>query len=434
MQHTRNEPLIAVVCERRHRGRVDQLVAALRDGVGDGTWRQATSRRRRPPSNPFRGGLVGKFRLRRVQVEYEEVADISPDAYRAAIGRILTRLPRTPDLGFVQTCRAFEELPDARNPYLVAKAAFMTAGVPVQAMHIETMEMAEANLAYTINNMALAMYAKLDGTPFVMSTRMPATHELVIGLGCSEVGMGRFGPRTRYVGLTTVFQGDGRYLVWGQTREVEFSDYAAALLENLRTTIRMVREQNNWQPGDQVRLIFHVYKPLKHVEMDAIRDLVSELVTDKHKAEFSFLDISHHHEFSLFDPTQQGTNYYSLETGSGTKGIGVPTRGACLQLNERMALLQLVGTKEVKTAGQGLPRPLLLDLHPGSDFKDLTYLARQVFHFSYLSWRSFFPSPEPITILYSRLIANALGSLAHVPTWNGDALTVGTLRNAMWFL
>jgi len=88
----------------------------------------------------------------------------------------------------------------------------------------------------------------------------------------------------------------------------------------------------------------------------------------------------------------------------------------------------------VKTGEQGAPRPLLVELHAKSDFTDLTYLVRQVFHFSFMSWRSFFPAVEPVTILYSRLIANALGNLKLVPGWSSEVLTVGSLRSSKWFL
>ena len=103
-------------------------------------------------------------------------------------------------------------------------------------------------------------------------------------------------------------------------------------------------------------------------------------------------------------------------------------------LGPRTALLQLVGAKEVKTWSQGMPRPLLLELHPDSDFSDLTYLVRQVFHFSYMSWRSFFPSHEPVTILYSRWIARMLGSLNAVSDWDSVVLNQMRDRRAMWFL
>ncbi|TCL89538.1 argonaute-like protein [Rhizobium sp. PP-WC-2G-219] len=433
MQHERNEPVVAIICESRYRGRIDQLARALRDGIGEDAWRDAMRGRPKALENPFQGGLVGKLRLSRVQFEYEEVGDDSPEAYHDAIQKLLSRLPETPDLALVQVRANFKSLRNEKNPYFAAKAAFMTVGVPVQSIQAETADMQISNLAYMANNLALASYAKLGGTPFVISTRMPATHELIVGLGYTEISEGRFGPKSRFVGITTVFQGDGRYLVWGQTREVEFENYASALLASLKTTIDAVRKENNWQPRDRVRLIFHVYKPLKHVEMDAIRQLVQDLLKGEHEVEFAFLDISRYHDFAIFDPSQEGTAYFS-DRKRLLKGIGVPPRGLCLQLDSRTILLQMTGTKEVKTDEQGLPRPLKLTLHHESDFRDMTYLARQVYSFSYMSWRSYFPAIEPVSISYSRLIAGALGNLRSMPGWNSSVLTAGSLRNRLWFL
>lgn len=433
MQHERNEPVIAIICESRFRGRIDQLARTLRDGADEDAWQDAMRGRNKVPENPFRGGLIGKLRLSRVQFEFEEVSEPTPEAYRQAIQRLLARLPETPDLALVQTRAEFKQFRNDRNPYFAAKAEFMAVGVPVQSVQAETADMQPANLAYMANNLALASYAKLGGSPFVISTRMPATHELIVGLGYTEVSEGRFGPKSRFVGITTVFQGDGRYLVWGQTREVEFENYADALLASLKTTIDTVRKDNNWQPRDRVRLIFHVYKPLKHVEIDAIKQLVQDLLKGEHEVEFAFLDISRFHDFALFDPSQEGVNYFA-DRRRLLKGVGVPLRGICLQLDERSALLQLTGSKEVKTGEQGLPRPLRLTLHPESDFSDLTYLARQVYSFSYLSWRSYFPAVEPVSITYSRLIANALGNLRSIPGWTSNVLTAGALRSRMWFL
>jgi hypothetical protein len=231
----------------------------------------------------------------------------------------------------------------------------------------------------------LACYAKLDGIPWVISTSGPITHELVIGLGSSEVAQGRLGPKMRYVGVTTVFQGDGRYLLWGLTREAAFEHYADALLESLRTTIRYVKTQNAWQPGDKVRLVCHAYKPLKNCEIDAIKGLVKELIKDEFQVEFAFLDISWWHPYHIFDPRQ------------------IPPRGLCLQLDRSRGLLQLTGPYDVKTEEQGLPSPLFVDLHTESDFTDMIYLLRQIYHFTYISWRSFFPASEPVTIMYSQL-------------------------------
>jgi hypothetical protein len=434
MHNEKNDPVVAVVCEKGYRGRVEQFVASLRDGFSDDEWVAATSWQKRRTENPYHGGLTGKYRLGRISLEYEEVQSPDADAYRHAVARLLSRLPKAPDFALVQIRKAFELLYGGKNPYLIAKAGFMQAGVPVQAVHIESVEASAHQVPRILNNISLSSYSKMGGTPWVISTRNPTSHELVIGLGYAEAAETRLGEKTRYVGITTLFQGDGRYAVWGLTREVEFSDYATALLESLRTTIRHVREENDWRGGDEVRLIFHVYKPLKYKEIDAIKALVATMVSDQFSVKYAFLDLSHYHGYQLFDPSEQGVSYSSGRGSQSVKGVGVPRRGIALQLDSRTALLQLTGPAELKTASQGIPRPLRIELHKDSDFTDLTYLVRQIYHFTYVSWRSYFPAAEPVTIAYSRMIAKALGSLRPVPGWNSSVLTVGSLRSTLWFL
>jgi hypothetical protein len=419
MHHSRSSPVIAVVCESRHRGTVEQFVDALCNGFPDALW-QGT-----PSHNPYRGGLQGKFRLTKIRLEYEECAGATAEHYRAAAKRLLERLARTPDLALVQIREAFMDLPPNDNPYFVTKALFMSASVPTQAVRIEKIDGDVSGLPYLLNNVALASYAKLDGIPWVISTRGTTTHELVIGIGYTEVSTGRMEARNRYVGITTVFQGDGRYLVWGITREVPADDYADELLRTLRGAIRHVQSENGWEAGDKVRLICHVYKRLKNSEVDAIKALVRELLEGNYAVEFAFLDVSTFHPYRLMAPSQRGVR---------GRGKGVPDRGVCLQLDKRRVLLHMTGPGDLKTNDQGLPKPLLIELHPDSDLTDLAFLSRQVYHFTFASWQSFFPASEPVTISYSRMIANLLGSLRLVRGWDSTILSVGGLRERRWFL
>ena len=415
-----NDPEIVVLCNKAAKGRMEQFAKSLRDGIDE-------------ENGLFSGGLIGKFRLTNVRFHFVDIGDDTAQEYSAAASKVLEELPQTPVLALVLVREEHKQRISAQNPYFVAKSLFMRAGVPVQAVRIETIEEPHGR-AYSLNNLALAAYAKIGGVPWVISTRGVATHELVIGIGCTEVGSSRLGNRTRYVGITTLFQGDGRYLVWETTREATFDTYPEALLESLRKSIRFVQTQNKWQADDNVRLVFHVYKPLKRVEIETVKELVKEILDD-YPVEFAFIDVSHYHPFQIFDPRQSGKNYWSSKIQQrAVKGVYTPMRGTSLLLGPRTALLQLVGVREVKTWEQGMPRPLLLELHPDSDFSDLTYLVRQAFHFSFMSWRSFFPSHEPVTILYSRWIANLLGNLKMVPGWDSSALNHMRDRRAMWFL
>jgi hypothetical protein len=415
-----NDPVIAVLCDKQVRGRMDQFAKLLRDGLDDETGR-------------FAGGLVGKFRLTNVRFQFAEVLGDTAEAYEAAANRVLDELPQTPALGLVQVRQDHRQRASGQNPYFVAKSRFMRAGVPVQAVRIETVE-EQRGRAYTLNNLALATYAKIGGIPWVISTRGVATHEIVIGIGSTEIGTSRLGQRSRYVGITTLFQGDGRYLVWETTREAAFENYPQELLTSLRKSIGFVSDQNKWEANDPIRLIFHVYKPLKRTEIQAAKSLVAEML-EEHPVEFAFLDLSHQHPFQIFDTSQTGVTYWSADLRrKAKKGVFAPDRGTAFLIGPRTALLQLVGAREVKTWDQGMPRPLLLELHPDSDFSDLTYLVRQAYHFSFMSWRSFFPADEPVTILYSRWIANLLANLRAVPNWDASALARMRDRRAMWFL
>ena len=435
MLHETNEPLLAVVCEATQRVRVQQFVAELRDGFSDSEWKEATKRAYKKKENPYSGGLLGKYHLRRVRDEYEEVPDRSPEAYRAAIRQLLERLPRLPDLALVQIRAEDREQKGNDNPYFVAKAEFMAQGVPVQAVQAEKIEYGPRQLPYLLNNVALASYAKLGGTPWVISTKNPSSREVVVGIGYTESFDRRLGPRKRYVGITTFFQGNGRYLAWGTTRDVEFEGYAEALLDSLRNTIRHIESENEWEPGDRVRLVFHVYKPLKRVEMESVRSLVEGMLADRYEVEFAFLTLSSWHDYYLFDPGQNGAPYYPPDRrGTVIKGAGVAERGLCFQLDPHRALLQLTGPSELKTDLDGVPQPLLIEVHPDSDVDDLTYLVRQVYHFSFLSWRSFFPADAPVTILYSKWIAQRLADLRSVDGWDSRAVTTGALRDSKWFL
>ena len=85
----------------------------------------------------------------------------------------------------------------------------------------------------------------------------------------------------------------------------------------------------------------------------------------------------------LFDETQAGE--IDFETKS-KKGVYAPARAGYSQCASRDVLLALTGPREVKRSQDGVPRPVLLRLHPESSFTDITYLTKQVFAFSCHSW------------------------------------------------
>jgi argonaute-like protein implicated in RNA metabolism and viral defense len=247
-------------------------------------------------------------------------------------------------------------------------------------------------------------------------------------LGSASIGEGRLGKRERIVGITTVFTGDGNYHLSNLSQAVPMADYGEALLDSLRVTISKVQQELNWQKRDHVRLVFHSFKPFKDVEADAVKEAVAEL--SDYDVDLAFIHIADNHPYGLFDESQGGVFDPRVRK---VKGVYAPERGYFLRLSKYEVLMTTTGAKDIKHPEHGMPRPILLKLHRNSTFNDTTYLARQVFAFTCHSWRSFFPSQMPVTILYSDLIADLLGNLATVSFWNPDSM-LGRIGKTRWFL
>jgi hypothetical protein len=420
---TPTRPRICVVCQRDHKGRIEQFVRKFLRGVTAPGSRRA----------PFAKGFVRKYALEDATTDFYETDGASAVAYQKAVYRAITAQTEQGfryDLALVETEERFHVLRGTTNPYLVTKAEFMSHQIPVQEFKIETTDIPDSRLQYVLNNMALATYAKLGGgVPWLVRAHLPIAHELVIGMGSAHIGDGRLGDTERVVGITTVFSGDGNYCVSTLSRAVSFDDYGNELLDSLQSTIGRLARSMNWQPKEHVRLVFHAFKPLREAEEEAVKALIATL--GDYDVEYAFLHVVENNPILLFDEAQKGEPAY--DGRGGVKGVCAPTRGCFLRLSGHEVLITLTGAKEVKQASDGLPRPIILRLGRGSTFNDMTYLTRQVNTFACHSWRSFFPSPLPVTILYSELIARLLGHLSTLPQWN-PAQMLGRIGETRWFL
>lgn len=212
------------------------------------------------------------------------------------------------------------------------------------------------------------------------------------------------------------------------SRVVPFEEYRSAVIEMLRGALERARADMNWQKGDEVRLIFHSFKPMKDDEAEAVKAIATDLAKDFH-LDFAFLHVAQDQPLALFDSEQGGVKAF----GGGNKGAYAPARGGYIHLGRGATLLSLVGPGELKKAADGLPSPILLRLHRSSSFYDMEYLTKQVFNFSAHSWRSFNPAGMPVSILYSQLIARLLGQLGALPGFSADSL-IGRLNRLRWFL
>lgn len=414
-------PIILCICNRSTRGNFTNFLHGLKDGL--------------PQSKYFQKGLQRKYDLQDVILNIREIQEYTIDKY---LNAIRGEDENKPHLAIIEIPAVFKRYDDQTNPYYAIKAKLLSMEIPVQFV---TTEIIKNHNEYILNSLALQIYAKLGGTPWVLPSQRSVDREIIIGIGHSWLRKNQYSgaEQNRVVGITTFLSSDGQYLLGDKVKDVAFESYFAELLKSLKQSIQRLSTEQGWSDGETVRLIFHIFKPIKNTEFDVISQLVKEF--SQYKIKFAFVTISRSHPNMLFDTNQQGIQKYG---GNTTIGAFIPNRASNIILDDETCIVQMLGANELKNSKQGMSKPIQIKLrtpqgnYDNSDLKDLlyydlSYITQQIFSFTYLSWRSFLPGEEPATMKYSNLISGLLGKMRNVPGWNADNLNYG-LKRKKWFL
>jgi hypothetical protein len=420
------EPRLLVVCPTEARDDVDRFVRRLRDGMATEGFAR------------FGRGLVGTYRLTRLATRFApvvlgaatEIGQRYVDVLRDHLGK-----DRAPDVVLVAV-RDEDAFVENDNPYLAAKAFLLAQGIPSQEVRTSVVRSRPSGLPYILENVAVAIYAKLGGCPWTIRPSLPLTKEVVIGMAHAEFG-GRYSPLRRFMGITTVFSSDGTYLLAAGSPRCDYENYPEVLAASVRDTLGRLAKEQGWVAGDVVRLVFHSPKPLTGKEIETIANVAVRALGDGIQFESAFLTIETKHPFKVIAPQERGRDSF-VERLDGTRGKAIvgecaPQRGLVIDLGRSKRLLCVNGPMLMKREGESIPQPLKITLHKSSTYSDMTALTRQVFHFTGLSWRSMLPVTEPVTIFYPHLIARLLARLSTRSDWSDDLLDT-RLRRSRWFL
>jgi len=412
----RPTPRLLVVFPQGAQGAVEKFVRYLRDGI--------------PGHKGFEAGFAKTFGLVNPRFDLVPIpaSGRSPvQSYRNAVTAALAG-GELPDAAIVIVTDQDGDLPDVENPYLHSKAVLLMSGVATQHARLSNITSRPAALQYILQNISIALYAKMQGVPWTVDHDLTIADELVIGIGTAELSDSRLEERQRYVGITTVFRGDGNYLLGQLSRDATYAECPEVLRDSTRDVIDEIKRRNGWLAGDTVRIVLHAAKPPRNVDFARLMSDAIQTVGEEQHVEFAFVTVSHEHPFALFDLSEAGK-----QTTKGPKGVYAPDRGTIVQTGKYSRLITTTGVSLVKRAGLPLPRPLQVHLHRHSTFTDLHYLSEQVLKFTGLSWRSTQPAADPVTIYYSELIARQLARLRVVPDWSPTLLDT-RLRTSKWFL
>jgi hypothetical protein len=397
-------PRFLAVCSAYNRGKFAQFMGALQNGIATSRW--------------YPKGLINLYRMNGINWDVCEVKDYNADN---VYNSILSKIENDGyDLVFVegQEPRLGESLAD--NPYWRAKSLCLSNGIPFQSILPWRTRQPKEKIDRILGPLALQVYAKLGGTPWAIESSADVDHEIIVGVGHYIERESEFqgGGQHRFVGVTTFFSAEGSFILASKCRAVPYDEYLTALLESLRSSIAQIAEEGTWRNSQTIRLVFHIFKPLRRDEVEVIDQLVKEF--PQYDIRYAFVTISTSQPLVMFAESSRGE-------------LSVPLRSTNLLLSPRESLIQLKGQNEIKYSKHGFTHPSLIRIHELSTFQDIHHITQQVLDFTHISWRGFLPTFVPVTIFYANLVAENLQKLSTIPGWNPAAISV-QLKRKKWFL
>jgi argonaute-like protein implicated in RNA metabolism and viral defense len=302
-----------------------------------------------------------------------------------------------------------------QNLYSAIKAESLGNGIPSQVLTAQKLGV-QNQIQWTLENIALQIYAKIGGTPWTVMSSSPRD-ELVLGVSRALDRQRNF-----VVGFVTLFTYDGDYqflysLSPKPTEWSKLDEYRDALANLIVEAF----EEYTQQQGNPTSLVIHICKrPGKYREIAAVEKALQKIGNNMTYALVHLNDDSNYRLFDTLHPTY------------------VPESGIKVNLSSRSALLLLDGRPPDVQGGirqkRGVPCILevTMDHRSTMPIDQFSRLVQQVFEFSRVNWRGFNAQAIPATLNYSYLVARLV---AEIGAWNWNAIvSAGILRDKAWFL
>ena len=313
-----------------------------------------------------------------------------------------------------------------KKVYYKVKEAFLNLGIPTQCIEAKKMTAAidgdkkrgKLNFIYTMQNMAVAMCAKLEGMPWLLDETKK--NDLVIGIGAF-----RSDDNTQYIGAAFSFDNTGAFNSYRYFSKSQVKELMGSMEEALVEYASL-----NDKPE---RLIIHYYKQVSRKnEFQPIEDMLHSLNLDI-PVYIITVNKTESEDAVVFDLNSTYLNLrqeemQSLMPHSGTYvNLGKTREGRFRYLlcnNTRYADGRFSPT-------DGFPFPIKLTINCNAaagepDSQAMKTLIGQVYQFSRIYWKSVKQQGQPITVSYPAMIAEIMPHF--------DNPGIYTDANCLWFL
>jgi hypothetical protein len=295
-----------------------------------------------------------------------------------------------------------EEAETQHSIYYQIKRLLLLKEVPSQVVYRD--KILSENFSFFLPNIAVSVLAKLGGKPWEIFTSN--TKSLIVGIAAHR------SKGYTYVGNAIAFQNDGSFEEFEAFPESNLSVLGNIFSSQLSKYAKRYKEIS--------KIIIHFYKTMNHEEEKV---LLACLEKNDLKIPYIVLSVSdaENREHLIFDEEYPGK---------------MPRSGSFVQigLNEYLVCNNSRYDKATSTKIREYPFPIYVKFSKYDEVGLFDRNARfevieQIYQFSRIYWRSVTQTGEPVTIKYSKIIAEMA---SHFGT---DALPDNNVaRRKLWFL
>ena len=264
-------------------------------------------------------------------------------------------------------------------------------------------------LKWSVSNIGLQIFSKLGGAPWLVQ---PAKSNcLIFGIGSVQERVD--GSTIRYTAYTVCLDTSGDFK---HIKPLSSSNDETAYLENLKTNLSQVLSS---ELGDQYKsLVLHLPYRISGNEVKVIKEVVSKVRGDD-EFEVIVVKINTKHKF----------------LGFSDHNTCVPYESSYVQLSKNEFLIWAEGLQYGKEVlHKRVSEPLHVDfIESREEWATKKDCLQDIVNLTGANWRGFNSKAQPISILYSRLIAKFMKEFSHLENVN-DMSIVSAESKAPWFL
>ncbi len=330
---------------------------------------------------------------------------------------------------YISPIHKYASAREEKECYYKIKELLLKYDIPTQCIDREKMNTMidkdkrtqKANFAYTLQNMGVAICAKLGGSPWLLDET--EKKELIIGIGAFR------SDNRQYIGAAFSFDNTGIFN--------DYSYFEKSELDELVGAIKMAIIRYSSVNNPPERIIIHYYKKISRKrEFKKVEEMLHSLSLDV-PVYVVTINKTESEDIVLFDEESTYSSYnYQTKNNEDVKSL-MPYSGRWVNLGpskEGHRYLLCNNTRyegERFNAMDGFPFPVKLTIacpnrNDEIDTPVIQQLIDQVYQFSRIYWKSVKQQGLPVTIKYPEMIAEIM------PHFTDK--TVYVESNCLWFL